>query len=137
MARPAAKQANWEQVLDEQEASGQSVADWCRSAGIKPYLIYPRKRARELQRRDAAARDRARRAEGRRGPDSKIDRDGKRGRDATPRPAFTPVRVIAPSTRARPALRVLAGNRAIEVDGDFDEVVLARLITVLEALPCS
>ena len=73
-----------------------------------------------------------------------------------PSPAFVPVLVEAPAAKAeeagaadKPATVVaihsgrgpcveirLAHGRAIVVDGDFDEALLARVIRVVEQAPC-
>ncbi len=79
-----------------------------------------------------------------------------RGAAVAPPPAFVPVLVEAPAVKAeeagaadRPATGVsihsgrgagmeirLAPGRAIVVDGDFDEALLARVIRVVEQAPC-
>ena len=103
----------WRELLAECEASGTGITPFARARGISASSMFN-------WRAELARRDRAR---------------------ATARPepevAFLPVAVRRPDAPAAPPLEVvLATGRSIRVGGDFDAAVLARLVRLLEDLPC-
>jgi transposase-like protein len=98
---------NWRSLIAKQEASGLSVAAWCREHDVIPQTMYWWRS--ELKRRDAA--------------EAAL--------------AFVPIEVVGDvRPQAVGGLRVIAGGREVIVASDFDEELLSRLILLLESLPC-
>lgn len=100
----------WLELIAEQEASGLSIAAWCRDAGVNPATMYWWRS--ELKRRARATM-------------------GSGG------PAFVRVRVAGEATGRRDSgLRLIVGGREVLVEADFDERVLIQLVQCLERLAC-
>jgi hypothetical protein len=106
------------QILQQQEASGTSLYQYCRDHGL-PYKTIV----------------------GRRKKESKVRVDGDAQAAFVPvevKPAVTPVEntdTVGAACRSPMKIR-LRHKRTISVRGDFDVAMLQRLVTTLEALPC-
>lgn len=109
MSEPSERERHWRKIVQAQEQSGLSVPAWCDGGDLNPHTLY-------WWRRELRRRDERRAAEG---------------------PGFLPVRVVPDEDRPSGELRVaLRGRREVIVTADFDEQLLARLVRVLEELPC-
>lgn len=106
-------------AVEQLNASGQTVAEYARSHGVKAWALYEWRRRLGMQ--GAAALALSERA-----PDTA----------APTRSAFLPVRVAAaePATAAfSPPLEVVVGSgRVVRVPPSFDAATLRRLVAVLE-----
>ncbi len=96
----------WRERLERQQASGQSVREFCVAAGLSlPSFYWWR---RELRSRDFS-------------------------RGAGDRPRFVPVRVTAVASVLEV---VLGSGRVVRVGGGFDAAHLRAVVAALEATPC-
>jgi hypothetical protein len=96
----------WRERVQQQQASGQSVREFCVGAGLSlPSFYWWR---RELRKRDAR-------------------------RGAEYRPRFVPVRV---TDAASVLEVVLGGGCVVRVGGRFDAAHLRAVVAALEATPC-
>lgn len=107
------------ELINAVDASGETIAEYARSHGINPWLLYDWRR-----RLGATARP---------GPTA-----GKPPAQAgaSTRGAFLPVRIAQPQTSVAPSAEplevVLAGGRRVRVPSNFDDAALRRLVSVLE-----
>jgi hypothetical protein len=128
MARQRFRAAEWAVFIDEWNASGLELPEFCRRRGLnrgtmQGWVYKPaRKRAIEKARRDGQIRR------------AKTSQDA----PSVPAPAFLPVRfaeVTAPSPEPtdRAAIEVVVGaGRRIVVGPGFDPETLRRLVAALE-----
>ena len=106
-------------AVEQLNASGQTVAEYARSHGVKAWSLYE-------WRRRLGAKGAAAPAPSERAPDTA----------APTRSAFLPVRVSVlqvPAVEASQPLEVvLTGGRMVRVPSNFDSAALRRLVSVLE-----
>jgi transposase-like protein len=113
----------WREVIREQEASGLSIAAFCRQRGVGQASFY-NWRAKLRQQDDPANRQAAKFVP--------IELSAMpSGQPAMDHPATTP------ATAACDDFEVLLGNgRSVRVPASFDPQTLRELLDVLEKLPC-
>jgi len=106
------KEQHWRELIDGCSRSGQSVASYCKQNKICANSFYQWRT--ELARRDKA-----------------------RGSGAQERAlTFVPLTVDVPAVQRGELEVVLIGDRRIRIVDDFEPAILAKLVTVLEQLPC-
>lgn len=104
---PSETERYWRSLIAEQEESGTSIAAWCRKHDVRAQTMYWWRS--ELRRRAQMAGE----------------------------PAFVPVEVISLAAEPRESeVRVIAGGREVIVGRGVDEELLARVVLLLERLPC-
>jgi hypothetical protein len=130
MARQRFRAAQWAVLIDEWNASGLNLTEFCQRRGLcrgtmqgwvyKPAL----KRAIENARRGAIV---------------SVGKTSQQDASSVPSPAFLPVRLVevtapAPEAKSHAAIEVvLAGGRRIGVSPGFDPETLRRVVAALEA----
>ena len=131
--RAAVRERRWRRMVGGWTRSGLSQRVYARRSGVSLWSL--RWWIYELRRRDSL-----------RGQERRpvVVRRLDAGR-ATPAPRFLPVKVVRGATADRRPLlsssgalplEVLVGDRRrIRVNGDFDEVILVKLVNALEAAP--
>lgn len=122
----------WERILAEQVASGQSASQYCQERGIRPSSFFSaKKRARVAQSLADAAEVASSQVSVQPERTASIADVGSRGA------AFLPVQVLTETvtaSRAGAATRVqLRSGHQLWVDVDFDAGHLHRLVAVLES----
>ncbi len=126
------KQQYWQDLLERQQRSGQSVRAFCIAAGIRPSALY-RWRCKLAGRGceadagpNTAAASHAPTAVRPRGLSSGLNR-------------FLPMRVVPDEDRQEHSRRmeiVLAGGHSVRLEPGFDPQTLTEVLDVLEARPC-
>ena len=128
------REAHWRQALADWSGSGLSKMAFCRERGLSPSAFHWWKG--ELVRRDAARRSRS------------SSPFSPKAQEAKARPAFVAVRLAEGATTGAAvpltgnggvegAVEVVLGNgRRVRVGTGFETEVLARVVGVLEGLPC-
>jgi hypothetical protein len=99
----------WREQLRGQQASGQSVREFCQAAGLSAQSFYWWRREVRI-------------------------RDARRG--GTNRPRFVPVRMATRPATDGALEVVLAGGRLIRVGSDFDADHLRAVVAALESVAC-
>ena len=113
----------WREVIREQEASGLSIAAFCRQRGIGPASFYSW-RTKLRQQEDPADRPRAKFVP--------IELS-----TMPPSPAARIPSAANPAAEACSDFEVTLGNgRRLRVPASFDPQTLRELLDVLEKLPC-
>lgn len=120
VARRVERESFWRGHVERRSRSGESVRGYCRSHGLSEAGFHFWKR--ELSRRDAQRRV---------GPVSLP------GNQSGERVAFAEVRAPQPAA-AEAAIEIsLCGTRRVSVRAGFDADTLARVVSVLERVPCA
>ena len=138
--RDAGKERQWREVIRARGASGQSVREYCRGAGVKESAFYWWRR--ELARRGPVEKTSGRgqeaqtvqpRSKRRRktGPARSSRRTAARGEPLS----FVPIHVLADSTAACIEIH-FDGGRKVCVRPGFDGQTLREVLAVLESRPC-
>lgn len=119
----ARREAHWRKVLDRWKLGGLSKTEFSSREGISRDVLGWWQV--EIARRELARQSRI--------PATPLQR----GDLSTGRPAFIPVRVIAPpSSPTSTPLDLVVGNRIVRVRPGFDAQTLNRLLEILEGHAC-
>lgn len=108
MSTPSTPQ-QWKPIVAEWRTSGLSAAEFCRQKSLSPWTFHYWRHKVEARRVRRPRRPR---------PTSRV--------------SFIPARLI--QVGPAPIEVALGGGRSLRVRGDFDEVVLRKLVATLEAL---
>jgi len=138
--RDAGKERQWRGIIRAQGASGQSVREYCRGAGVKESAFYWWRR--ELGRRSMVERAPRRGPEAqaspprparkrKTGPARSSRRTAARGEPLS----FVPIHVLADTTAAGIEIH-FDGGRKVFVRPGFDGQTLREVLAVLESRPC-
>lgn len=124
--KPVTKEQHWRDVIERWRSSGQSIRAFCAEQHLSEASFH-------AWRRTIARRDQLRSQVGDKADDA----------DRADRPAFVPVRILAPAldatttTSAAVGLELVLGSRrVVRVSPGFDDVTLRRLLTLLEEPSC-
>lgn len=124
--KPVTKEQHWRDAIRQWQSSGQTIRGFCAAHHLSEHSFH-------AWRRTIARRDQLRSQVGDKADDA----------DRADRPAFVPVRILAPAldatttTSAAVGLELVLGSRrTIRVSPGFDDVTLRRLLALLEEPSC-